>query len=145
MAETEFESKVELPGGNWVELRDPYNVTERERKPLKRAFIAMGKAGQAAEKPGDAAVTTPLPPQLGGRNFEPDVDLDLRLDAMEDFESKIMVFFVEAWSFDSEPSEDALLDIPATAYIAIDEAVGERMGVLFPELAKKTEENPTTP
>jgi hypothetical protein len=135
----EFQSRIELPGGAWAELRDPYTVTERERRPLKRAFLALSRVGTADEKPGDVVVETPLAPMQGGSASPADDlgDFDAKLDAMEDFESAAAAFFITAWSFDSEPSADALLDIPAAAYAALEKACGERLEVLFPNLAQQ--------
>jgi hypothetical protein len=142
--------KIELPGGEWAELRDPYTVTERERRPLKRAFLALSQAGSTNEAPGEVAVNTPVPPQLGGGASASLADLDAKMTAMEDFEAQAAAFFVTSWSFPTAPSADALLDLPAAAYAAIDEAVSDRLGVLFPQLAKakaqaEGEPDPTTP
>lgn len=136
--DTDFAPRVELPGGEWVELRDPRRVTERERRPLKRRFVALAQAGE----PGaSATVATPLAPQLGGGKHSV-ADVAAKFSALEEFTTEMAMFFITAWSYGSEATEDSLLDLPADVYDAIDTAVSERLRVLFPQMARR---GPTTP
>lgn len=139
--EVDFPKRVELPRGNWVELRDPYEVSERERRPLKRFFLAKGKSKD--ERGGDV-IATPRAPQLGGVPVE-DEDTDEKLEMLESYERELMLFFATSWSFTQEITHGGLQDLPGYAYAAIDNAVGPRIEILFPNLSKKDPENPTTP
>lgn len=137
-------TRVELPGGNWAELRDPMEVTEKERRPLKRAYAELAKelSKRAAERQGPAtAAITPVPPQLGGtgpssRSPLDDVDVDVLLDAGDVFERQAVVFCVTSWGGPrldgKEITPDGLDDIPAPVYTALSVAVAPIVEVLFP-------------
>lgn len=144
--------RVDLPGGQWAELRDPLEVSERERRPLKQAQFGLSRDRRKGEKPGDEAVTTPVAPQLGGPTKSAPSLSDEDFRVYQGFTDQLIAFFVASWSFDPAPSEDTLLDLPAAAYTALEKAVQPRVDVLFPEIAEarrkqegRDAEDPTAP
>ncbi|HEV8065122.1 MAG TPA: hypothetical protein VGP46_09830 [Acidimicrobiales bacterium] len=142
-------TKVDLPGGAWVELRDPMDATERQRRPLREAFMEMGRAQRGPSTPaGSDAVTTPLPPQLGGGQPVNEVPVAETLDAIDDFTHKAVAFFITAWSFEFPCTPESLYDIPVPIYNAIDEAALPMIQEMIPQLKPAKPalgEVPTTP
>jgi len=112
-------NRVELPGDHWAELRDPMDVTERERRPLKVAYGEFARS--LSEQPADAS---------GGG------EVDDLIASGEAFERSSLVFCVTAWGgprLDGVAiSEEALDDIPAPVYTALSVAVAPIIKMMFP-------------
>lgn len=137
-------TKHDLPGGNWVKLKDPLEVTERARKPLRRAFQATvrGLRGPAPKRGADV-VDSPDPtaaPQVD----ESDILEEERLDMLDRYQYQAMAFFVTDWSFAFEPSPETIQDLPAPCYSELDALTGplvhELIHGLKPEPTAEPEE-----
>lgn len=137
--------RIELPAGHWAEIRDPMEVTERQKRPLKALRISLGKA--FAAKPSTEPVPTPDPsnPATAPKSAADLMSVDELLDATEAFEYNSAAFFIESWDFDFPPTADSVQDIPGPVYAELDKAIGQRLIVLFPDMEQKKPDSPTTP
>lgn len=102
-------NKISLPDGAWAVLRDPQEITERQRRPLVRLQrrtimkAAPTLAGLDLESmtPDDALAK--LAPSLSDEDF----------DALEDIDDMVIVTLVDSWSFDLPITIDGSLDLPS--------------------------------
>lgn len=113
--------RVELPDGQWCQLRDPKKVPERLRRPCEQVVFLMSTEmriwmaqNEDLEVGDDLVAFVSKMPQFSRE----DVDL---LSQMTDLAA---VALIAEWSFDGVPvSLDALMDLPGDTYDAIKEAV----------------------
>jgi hypothetical protein len=138
-------TRIELPGNHWAELRDPMDVTERDLRPLKEAFLGLSEQ-RKGPTPGVGEVAVTGAVQLGAppvavANRTP---VGEQLDQIEAFEHEAMAFFVVAWDFEADPTPDALWDIPIPVKNALDKATAPLLQEMFPGL-KDDDGRPTTP
>lgn len=143
MADDVFE-KVDLPSGGWVSFRDPETLTERQRKPVKRAWTRVGLAGnlraviKGEMSPGDLA--------------------DSEVDLLEAVAESCAAALIESWSFTCEvdgnvemlpPTIEAVGDLMPDDYAALILAASKHRDTLLPDFspAERTDaqgrENPT--
>lgn len=115
-------SKHDVSGG-WVVLRDPKQVPERLRRPL----LAM--TARAIHEVEDA---------------NPDNISAESIQFYSEFNDALAMALVESWSFGSDVTIDALLDLPASTYDAIRELVAPLVADLMPNFEASPDPKATT-
>lgn len=108
-------SRVELPGGEWAELRDPRKVSERLRRPILAAQADLRRFGV----PGDMEST--------GAGF------GAAMTAYGELNDLMVVALVSAWSLESPVSLESVLDLPGDVYDALRQAVAPFTTDLLPD------------
>lgn len=116
--------KISLPDGGWAMLRDPKQVTERQRRPIDRlqAKINASQIGailfeqkRRIETGEDkASVDRWFEEQYRQLQGTPDYDL------LDEYNDALIVAFVDSWSYDLDVS--AYLDLPGQVYTALKDA-----------------------
>lgn len=137
--------RIELPGG-WAELRPVSDITERMRRPIKRASTKLTSfpSFMAAVRDGQKATE-------GGRELTPDeqaaiaVSMGEAFDVLEDVQDLLVVAAVRGWSWDFPVTQDTILDLPTPALDALRKAVAPYQGALNPKFEPTPEESPTEP
>lgn len=141
--------KVDLGNGAWAKLRDPQDVTERNRRPLAKIqrVIAGTPIGSVLlerelERPGEEITEDEM-----GKILRPFLG-DEAMDKFEDSDDLLIYALVEEWSIDSPITVETIQDLPGRAYDALRDAcrpllnqvlgTSEESEVLDPE-------SPTTP
>lgn len=139
-AETEAAAsgRIDLPRGHWVELKDPWEITERERNAIV-ADNAAKTGGNRASRRQNAGLAGTAP-------ASDDEDPRAEFLAAVDAGHGLVARFISAWGgplLDGKPiTQETLVDLPAPLYVAIDAAVTPALREVFPR-AKK--EDPTEP
>ena len=134
-------NKINLPDGAWAVLRDPEDVTERQRRPLVRLQrrTIMKAAPQLAnlnlEKMSPAEALATIAPALSDEDF----------DALEDIDDLVIVTLVDSWSFDQPVSVDGAIDIPSKARRALLEEARPLLSRLLGETSDEDVLNPESP
>lgn len=109
-----------LPDGGWADLRDAADVPERLRRPVRTLQMllagdpAFGKVVADAKSKGveavrdgiDDAEALQMVEAMGRESFE-------RMDELND---RAVIARVAGWSYSSEVTMDALLDLPGPVY-----------------------------
>jgi len=139
-------TKIDLPGGHWAELKDPMDVTERDRRPLKESLVKLGQAQRTPPQPVGAAsalgainpFAPPAPEPI------PAMEVAERLDLIEAYERLCMSFFIVSWDFDFPVSDDALLDLPSPVYNALEKATAPFLKEVIPS-QESDDGTPTAP
>ena len=99
--------RIDLPQGQWAELRDPRVVTERRRRPAKTALYAVAKLAEA-----EATVEA--------------------IEAWDDLRVQVAVALIDQWSVNVDVTVDAILDLPGDVYDALLTAVEPQIMALLP-------------
>lgn len=142
-------TRENLPGGGWADLRDPAEIPERLRRPIRAiqmklardpAFAAVVKAAQKkgvqAVKDIDETAAAQMATQMG----------DDSAAALDELNDRLILARVAGWSYGPEVSVDGLLDLPGPAYDRLKElcAAGALDGGV--DLSPSQDENsPTAP
>ena len=146
-------SRIELPDGEWAEIRDPKKVPERLRRPAKAASYEIYQSSRKALE-GTASTATPEAPPSDAWGAPPVVEmpsaeetaLTIDLDQIEASVDAGIVALVSSWSFGDTVSLDALLDLPGDAYDALQAAITPLIGEMFQSLEPSTDpETPSVP
>lgn len=119
-------ARIELPDGNWAELRAPAELSERQRRLLRRSVPPMsaldlkmkGIRKDAAAEAGVAADDV----ELTDEEFVSKLSSD-EMDVIYDTQCASIVAYVKEWSLGELPTLESVLDLP---------------GPIFDELAKAT-------
>lgn len=138
---------LNLPSGASADIRDAADVTERQRRPIKRIqsklaanveFSAAVRTAEAAK--GDdgtlsAADQSAIAEGMGSA-----------FDDLETFNDLLVAAFVAGWSYDFPVSVDACQDLPSRDLDALREHVTPLMKVLMPGFETSVDdESPTVP
>lgn len=138
-----------LPGDGWADLRDPAEIPERLRRPIRAiqmklardpAFASVVKAAQAkgveAVKDIDEAEAAQMATQMG----------DESAAALDELNDRAILARVIGWSYGPEVTVDALLDLPGPAYDRLKELCAEGALDSGPDFSPSQDENsPTAP
>ena len=112
----------ELAGGGWVELRDPDEVPERLRQPLKVASLTLGKYPAIRKQAELISEGIQCPPDLAEQAMSEMADgggeLAFRMAQLN------ILARVSAWSFGDTVTSDGLLDLPGKVYDQIESLCG---------------------
>lgn len=109
--------KIEFPGG-WAKIRDPQDVTEKQRRPLGKlqrrlAGSSIADALLALDgKPTEEQVKALVQPVLGSDDW----------DLLDESGDLLIVALVEEWSFEKPITVDEVQNLPGKAYKALREA-----------------------
>ena len=129
--------KIELPGDNWAKLRDPDEVTERQRRPLvrlQRKTLLKATNSLEASNISQREIMSRLSPE--------------DYDALEEVDDLVIQALVDSWSYDFPPNKEGAVDLPGSARSVLLKACRP----LLPRLLGATSdadvldtESPTTP
>nr|WP_202447227.1 hypothetical protein [Streptomyces sp. SID5468] len=108
-----------MPDGGWADLRDPADISERLRRPIRAiqmklakdpAFAEVVKAAQAkgaqAVREMDEAAAAQVAAQMG----------DESAGLLDELNDRAILARVAGWSYGPEVTADALLDLPGPTY-----------------------------
>lgn len=127
--------RIDLPNGQWAELRDPEAVTERQRRPIARAL--RGVRPEIQERSRAAADLPDLPDGKPGPEKQEALQrlqflmTNEEADAYQDAGDFAAVALIGSWSFEPVPSLDGLLDLPARSLDMLRRAVAPLVNDLF--------------
>lgn len=139
-----------LPSGATADLRDVIDVTERQRRPIRRfqsqlsampAFAAAVREAEAVQKAaGD------------GTDLAPDVQLKLAagmgeaFDVLESLNDAVVAAMVRGWSFPFPVTADAAQDLPGRDLDALRTACAPFIRELMPNFEPSPDaDSPTAP
>lgn len=103
--------KIELPGGNWAKLRDPQDITDKQRRPLAKLqrLLAASDLGDAltqraemGEEVTEKQLNDLLKPVLAGEEW----------DLLESTSDLLVVALVEEWSFEQPITAESVQNLP---------------------------------
>jgi hypothetical protein len=136
---------VTLPSGATADLRPVADVTERQRRPIKRiqaklaGMPAFAGAVAEAQKAGDAVLTPDQQLRIAGGMGE-------AFDLLEDLNDALIVAAVRGWSYDFPVSLDACQDLPGRDLDALRSATAPYMQALMPDFDPTPDaDSPTEP
>ena len=143
----EFPKHIDLPRGAYAILRDPAEVPERHRRPIVAAQLCFASSKQAL-----AAAQTFIATD-GDQQVSEDARLDAAaeligagaLTAIDDIGDRLIVALIDSWSFPQPITVDGVLDLPASAYRALREAVEPYLSELMPEFTPNPDPASPTP
>lgn len=143
--------RIDLPNGAWAELRDPADVTTRQRRLVEHAgrrlspgvmnrIQAAAQRLEEAKKAGDeeAVKLATLAASEASADLSPEDQ-----DAFDTIRDYGIVALVENWSFAGSVTLDAVLDLPARAGDELRKATDELIGAMFVD--PSPDPNPTAP
>jgi hypothetical protein len=139
--------RIGLPNGHHADLRDPDEVTERQRRPITRAM--RGVRPEIVERQLEIAKLPDEPdgqPSKQRRLELQQLQFDMtneEADAYQDATDLATVALVASWSFPQAITLDGVLDLPAKTLDALREAVSDRVSQLF--LDTSPDPNPPAP
>lgn len=121
-------TRQHLPGGGWADLRDPAEVPERLRRPVRAIQIRLAKDpafGQVIVNAKDKGVKA-----LADIDEAQAVEMvsaigDDSMTLMDDLNDRLVISRVAGWSYGDEVTMDALLDLPGAAYDKLRELCAE--------------------
>jgi hypothetical protein len=138
-------NRVTLPNG-YADLRDPADVRERQRRPLKRI------QAQLAARPAFAQAVTAAQRQGKGKALSADAQLKIAagmgdaFDLLEDLNDYLVVALVAGWSYGDDVSLEAVQDIPGRDLDALREACAPFLAAIMPDFEATPEaDSPIAP
>lgn len=125
--------RITLPSGATADLRDVADVTERQRRPLRKIQAQLGGNAEfanavrvAQEMRGDAA---DLPPEDQLRIA---AGMGAAFDDLETLNDLLVAAITAGWSYDFPVSADACQDLPGTDLDALRAACSPFLAQLMP-------------
>lgn len=101
--------KVSLPNDQWAVVVEHADITERQNRAILRAVMQSSGTSALLESQGfkDGDPTT---------YHAYSALSDVEKDAMNDVQTVLIVSLVTSWSFESDVTSDACLDLPQATY-----------------------------
>lgn len=139
-------NRITLPDG-WADLRPVADITERMRRPIKRASTKLTSfpSFMAAVSEGQKATE-------GGQEMTMDQQMAIAasmgeaFDVLEEVQDLLVVAAVRGWSWDFPVTLDNVLDLPTPALDELRRAVAPYQGALSPKFEPTPDpESPTEP
>jgi hypothetical protein len=125
-------TRVSLPSGGWADLRPVADVTERQRRPIKRIQTTLAGMPAFAGAVAEAQ-------KSGGKELTPDQQLKIAsgmgeaFDLLEDLNDALIVAAVRGWSYEFPVSADGCQDLPGRDLDALRAATSPYMQELMPD------------
>lgn len=139
---------VTLPSGATADLRDAVDVTERQRRPIKRiqaklaalpSFVAAIKEAEAAQNADGGALTPDQQLAIAGGMGE-------AFDLLEELNDSLIGAVVRGWSYPFPVSADASQDLPGRDLDALRAACAPYLKDLMPNFEPTPDaDSPTVP
>ena len=122
--------KHDLSNGNWVEVCEVNEVTERRRRPIVSALTSLQDLNKEF-------------PAMGGE----DVALKTStLESLEGLNDLLILARAKAWSFDKEITLDNILDLPSEDYDTLRNLCAVDVVKLMPDFSSpEVADSPQTP
>lgn len=121
--------RITLSNGGWADIKAPTAVSERNRRPVEKALIAIYQSGamKDLENPtvGEVAAT---------------LDAD-SFDQFTTLNDLLIVARVSAWSFEMPITMDNILDLPSDDYKVLQEATAKDIDQMMPNFSTSDEPN----
>lgn len=136
-------NRIDLPNGNWADLRPVGEVSERLRRPIKRltAKLASYPDFMRAVDTAQSKKKLTQADQLSIASAMGD-----SFDVLEELQDRLVIAAVRGWSFPQDITVDGLLDIPCMASDALREAAAPYQSALNPDMGPSPEaDSPTGP
>ncbi|MGW1623037.1 hypothetical protein [Streptomyces sp. NPDC002172] len=142
-------TRHQMPDQGWVDLREPAEVSERLRRPIRTIQMKL------AQNPAFASVVKDAKDK-GVKALE-DIDEsqavemasamgDEAFDLMDELNDRLIISRVAGWSYGDEVSLDALQDLPGAVYDKLKEMCAEGALQGGPDFSPSTEaDSPTEP
>lgn len=132
--------RVELPREHWVEVRDPWDITEDERNALWADLARQSRSRQPSPAPGGDLAP---PPSIA------DVDPEKEIRSRSENGRRLMAMLFVKWGgplLDDRPlTIEEIAKVPVPLFNALDAVVMPAVRELFPFLGGARETSPTTP
>jgi hypothetical protein len=135
----EFPKRIDLPGGQWADLRDPHTVTRRLRRPIEDAMgdvrseiihqISAANEHLERARKGENAEAIEVA-EVEQRRVADQLTRPERA-AMREANEAAIVALVAGWSFGGPVTMDAVLDLPGPAGDALQAAVAPLTSAMF--------------
>ena len=138
-------SRADLGNGRWAELREPDDVTERQRRPISRALRPVRP--EIMQRQQDAANLPNEPdgkpsPEKAKALAQLQYDMtDDEADAYQNATDHAVLALVESWSFEHPLTMEGLLDLPGKALDALRMEVSQLVNDLFLDISPSPEKN----
>jgi hypothetical protein len=138
--------KIDLPDGGWAQLAEPEELTNRQRKMLRRSVAPVldsdggpplrDRILEAGVDPKDEATWVKAAGLLSAADLE----------AVDDIQAAFIVAYVREWSLDLPlPTMETVDDLPGPIFDALSEAT-RGLGTGEPDLSvSKDPDSPTVP
>lgn len=121
--------RIDVPGGGWIELRDPAEMTMRHKKVIRSAGLAALAALKKAENKLPKDLPTDPKERLAIVSKLDMAELGLNFDEAETFQTMQaanIVAYLGAWSFkEPVPTMDTVWDMDEERYDFIANATAE--------------------
>lgn len=139
---------INLPSGASADLRAVSDVTERQRRPIKRI------QAQLAARPAFAAAVkeAQLIAKAAGTELSPEAELRIAagmgdaFDLLEDLNDSLVSALVSGWSYDFPVSVEGVQDVPGRDLDALRKECAPYLAQLLPDFEVSAEpDSPIAP
>lgn len=142
--------REQLPEGAWADLRDPTDIPERLRRPIRRIQMRLARdpafAGviEEAQTKGIEAVQAAVAGADEAEAFRLAASMgDDAMDLMDDLNDRAVLARVIGWSFGPDVTLDTLQELPGPLYDRLRELCAE--GVLSEGTSFDPSPDPASP
>lgn len=151
---TEFPLRIALPHDQWAELRDPEEVSERQRRRVRKAqqrvSLHSEEVGRAQQLAASGVVHSDgtVAPEAAAEVLAATKGIIESgvLDDVDDAVDMALAALVARWSFDTPVSAETVADLPGGAYKALRDAAQPLIGQMNPDFDPSPDpESPTKP
>lgn len=101
---------LDLPDGGWAEIREPREVTNRQKREHTNALVELGAKDDKSAK--------------------------TIIEALDEGEH-LTLLFIKDWSYEKPVSVESFMDLPVDVCLAIENATMKPINQVFPEIAER--------
>lgn len=119
--------RITLSNGGWADIKAPTAVSERNRRPVEKALLAIAQSN--AMKDLESTTVAEIASTIDSDSFD-------KFTVLNDL---LIVARVSAWSFDLPITLDNILDLPGEDYKTLQEATAEGITEMMPNFSASDE------
>jgi hypothetical protein len=121
--------RITLSNGGWADIKAPAAVSERNRRPVEKALLAIGQS--KAMQDLESATVGSIASTLDSASF----------DQFAELNDLLIMARLEAWSIEKPITLDNVLDLPGEDYKALQEATAQGITEMMPNFSASDDPN----
>jgi len=121
--------RITLSNGGWADIKAPTAVSERNRRPVEKALIAIYQSKAMNEL--ETASASAIAKTIDSQSF----------DQFAELNDLLIMARLEAWSLEKPINLENVLDLPGEDYKALQEATADGITEMMPNFAASDDPN----
>lgn len=134
-------TRIDLPGGAWADIKAPDELTEKDRRSIRKAGVPLVEVRAQLRAAGLQKPEAAMTDDERERAWA----ITMGSDAVSDQSATFVIVYTTAWSYNLPVNIDTVLDLPAPVFDALVAATMPQGDGTPPNITVDGAADPTSP